>query len=238
MDESVTPFEQPEGSIKQWSEDDRPREKMLEHGEKALTNAELLAILIGSGTPRKSAVSLMREVLRDCDDKLLLFSRMTYDELMQYKGIGPAKAVILKAAAEFGRRRTMEDMAHDCQCLAGADLVYKYMLPFVRDLGHEECWALMLNNSARLLKRVHISVGGRCDTSVDIRIVLKSAILSGATSFILVHNHPSGNVRPSQEDNRLTERLKEAAQLLNIHLLDHVIVTDGDYYSYSENGRM
>ena len=238
MDETSASIEASGGSIKQWSEDERPREKLIGHGEQALTNAELLAILIGSGTPRKSAVALMREVLKDCDDKLLIFSRMTLDELMRYKGIGTAKAVVLKAAAEFGRRRVMENMAHDCLCLAGSDKVYEYMLPLVRDLGHEECWALMLNNSARLLKRVHVSSGGRCDTSVDIRMVLKSALLSEATSLILVHNHPSGSVRPSGDDNRLTERLKEAAKLLNIHLLDHVIVTDGDYYSYADNQRL
>ena len=225
-------------TIKNMAEENRPREKMLANGEDALTTAELLAILIGSGSPQKNAVELMQEILHDCDDKLMLLSRLSVDELKQYNGIGEAKALTLKAAMELGRRRATEEVTRDLMEIKDAQTIYRYMHPKMKDLPYEECWALMLNNKAKLLKRVRISQGGITETSVDIRIVMKNAIVSGATSLVLVHNHPSGSCRPSKFDDQLTHSLHEACKVLNIRLIDHVIVTDGDYYSYAENAKI
>ncbi|MCM1312720.1 MAG: DNA repair protein RadC [Bacteroides sp.] len=225
-------------SIKNWAEEDRPREKLLAKGADALTKAELLAILIGSGTPKKSAVELMTDVLRDCDNKLSRLSRMSVAELMAYNGIGEAKAVTLKAAAEIGRLRAEEDALSDVLQFRDSSQIYKYMLPLMRDLNHEECWALMLNNNARLMKRVRISMGGMTETSVDVRVLMKEALLSDATCVVLVHNHPSGACRPSSDDIRLTEKVSEAGKIMSIRLIDHLIVTDGKYYSFADEGRL
>ncbi len=225
-------------NIKELSADDRPREKLLAKGSEALSKAELLAILIGSGSATKNAVELMVEVLRDCDDRLILLNRLSVEELMKYKGIGEAKAITLKAAMELGRRRAQEEALTDLKVISTAQQIYEYMLADVRELTHEESWVFLLNNSSRLIKRVRLSQGGRTETSVDVRILLRHALLAEATSVILVHNHPSGSCRPSQEDNRLTERVNQACRAVNIRLIDHVIVTDGDYYSFSENGKL
>lgn len=225
-------------SIKHWAEEDRPREKLLAKGASALTKAELLAILIGSGTPKKSAVELMTEVLRDCDNKLSRLSRMSVEELTRYGGIGEAKAVTLKAAAEIGRLRSEEDALADIVQFRDSNQIYRFMLPLMRDMNHEECWALMLNNNARLMKRVKISMGGMTETSVDVRVLMKEALLSDATCMILVHNHPSGACRPSNDDIKLTEKVSAAGKLMNIRLIDHVIVTDGKYYSFADEGRL
>ncbi len=225
-------------SIKDWAEEDRPREKMLAKGEEALTTAELLAILIGSGSAKKSAVELMGDVLKDCNGRLVLLNRLSVEDLMSYHGIGMAKAITLKAASELGRRRALEEMAHTVEQFDTAQQVYDYMRPLIQDLNHEESWVLLMNNNARLIKLVRISQGGRTDTSVDIRIVMKHALLAEATTLILVHNHPSGNARPSKADETLTMRLRDAAKTMCMHLIDHVIVTDGDYYSFAENGML
>ncbi|MBQ3780808.1 MAG: DNA repair protein RadC [Bacteroidaceae bacterium] len=225
-------------NIKELSADDRPREKLLAKGSEALSKAELLAILIGSGSATKNAVELMVEVLRDCDDRLILLNRLSVEELMKYKGIGEAKAITLKAAMELGRRRAQEEALTDLKVISTAQQIYEYMHADVRELTHEESWVFLLNNSSRLIKRVRLSQGGRTETSVDVRILLRHALLAEATSVILVHNHPSGSCRPSQEDNRLTERVNQACRAVNIRLIDHVIVTDGDYYSFSENGKL
>lgn len=227
-----------EFSIKEWAVEERPREKLQGRGEQALTTAELLAILIGSGTTKKSAVELMRDVLRECDDKLLLLSRMSIEELMAFNGIGEAKAITIKAAMELGRRRAAEESVTKLQQLADARQVYEYMLPLVRDLNHEESWAILLNNSSRLIKRVSISLGGRTETLVDVRVVLKHALINEATGIVMVHNHPSGSCRPSKHDDMLTKHLIDACRTMNLRLIDHVIVTDGDYYSYAENGKV
>ena len=224
-------------SIKEWSEDDRPREKLMARGEAALTNAELLAILIGSGTRQKSAVELMQDILRVCDGKLSRLSKMSVTELMAFNGIGEAKAITLKAAAEIGRRRTME-RADDCTQMANASQVYDYMHPLMQDLPHEEFWAILLNNSSRIIKRTRISTGGLTATAVDLRMVLKEALLADATCIIVCHNHPSGQLHPSRDDQLLTERLHSALNQINIKLLDHVIITDGTYYSFAEDGKI
>lgn len=222
--------------INQWDEELRPREKLLEQGKDALSTAELLAIIIGSGTRNKSAVELMEEVLSDCDHKLLLLNRMSVKELMKYNGIGEAKALAIVAAAEIGRRRAKEEVSSAFTQIQEARQVYDYMYPDIRELTHEEGWALLLNNAARLIKRVRISQGGRTETSVDIRIVLKEVLLADATCLIFVHNHPSGNVSPSRSDQELTKNLQKACETMHVRLLDHVIVTDGEYYSFADNG--
>jgi DNA repair protein RadC len=223
--------------IKDLAEADRPREKLMERGEEALTNAELLAILIGSGTPKKSAVELMQEILKVCDNRLSLLGRMTIAELMTYNGIGEAKAITLKAAAEIGRRRAME-RASDLVKFVDSASIYQYMHPLMRDLTGEESWVLLLNNDLRLIRKVKLSIGGLTETLVDVRRVMKEVLQADATCFVLLHNHPSGSLRPSREDDRLTERVKRAAETLNVRLIDHMIVTDGGYYSYQDEGRI
>lgn len=226
-------------SIKQWAEEDRPREKMMEQGAKALTKAELLAIIIGSGTRKKSAVELMADILCDCDERLANLSKMSYDELTSYDGIGPAKALSIMAAAEIGRRRA-EESAQDLVRIENGVDVMTYMRPKVQNLVHEESWAILLNNNACIIRCVHLSSGGLTETAVDVRMLLKQAILANATCFVLVHNHPSGRLTPSRADKDLTEHVKKASATLNIRLLDHVIVTDSSdmnyYYSFAENG--
>jgi DNA repair protein RadC len=223
--------------IKQWAEEDRPREKLMAKGAEALTNAELLAILIGGGTTKKSAVELMQEVLRDCGDTLRGLHHMTLQDLLRYNGIGEAKALTIIAAAEIGKRRMMEDSKDIPQFRTGAN-VLKFMTPIIQDLTHEESWALLLNNNARLIHLSHLSTGGLTETVVDVRMLLKEGLLHDATSFILVHNHPSGNMRPSRYDEELTQKVFRAAQAVNLRMIDHVIVTEGDYYSFSENGKI
>ncbi len=224
-------------SIKHWAEEDRPREKLMAKGAEALTNAELLAILIGGGTTKKSAVELMQEVLHDCGDTLRGLNHMTLHDLLRYNGIGEAKALTIIAAAEIGKRRMMEDSRQIPQMRTGAD-VLKFMSPIIQDLNHEESWAMLLNNNARILHLSHLSTGGLAETTVDVRMLLKEALLHDATCFILVHNHPSGNMRPSRYDEELTQRLNRAAQTINLRMIDHVIVTEGEYYSFSENGKI
>lgn len=224
-------------SIKDWAEEDRPREKMMEKGEQALSNAELLAILIGSGTTKKSAVELMHDVMDSCGNRLSRLSQLSLEELTAFNGIGPAKAITLKAAAEMARRRTLET-SDDLVSISNAEETYKIMYPIMRDLPHEEFWVLLLNNSTKLLKKVKMSSGGLSATAIDIRLVLKEALLANATHFIVCHNHPSGSLRPSSDDIHITRSLNEAAKLLKIHLIDHVIITDGKYYSFYEEGKL
>jgi DNA repair protein RadC len=224
-------------SIKNWAIEDRPREKLMEKGEEALTNAELLAILIGSGNSKQSAVDLMSDILEACDGKLSQLSLMTIDELMTFNGIGEAKAITIKAAAEVGRRRAMENSQSRTQLTNAAD-TYAIMHPVMQDLDHEEFWVLLLNNQARLIKKVRLSIGGITQTSVDVRHILRAALMANATSMVVCHNHPSGKLAPSSDDRHLTECIKQAAQTMNIRLIDHVIITDGNYYSFADNGKI
>lgn len=225
-------------AIKELAAEDRPREKLLERGAESLSNAELLAILIGSGTRKMSAVELMSRIMADCDNKLVLLNRMSVEDLMAYNGIGEAKAITLKAASELGNRRSLESVSRDLMKFDSSADIYAYMRPILQDRGHEECWVLLLNNSARLIKRKRISTGGQTSTLVDVRMVMKAALLAEATSLILVHNHPSGASRPSRDDIQLTERVRDAARTLNLTLLDHIIVADGEYYSFSDEGKL
>lgn len=224
-------------TIKDMSEKERPREKLLEKGAEALTVSELLAVIIGGGTTTQTAVELMKNIMSDCEDSLVNLSRMTVDDLMQYKGIGEARALSIVAAAEIGRRR-LEEKVSDKKVFATSAVICSYMQPKIQDLDHEQSWALLLNNSMRLIRCVNLSRGGISETAVDSRQIMKYALLAGATCFILVHNHPSGSPRPSVADNDLTQRVKRAGEVMNIRMIDHVIVTDGDYYSYAENGKI
>ncbi len=224
-------------TITQWAEEDRPRERLLAHGAAALTNAELLAILIGSGTPQVSAVDLMKQVLGDCDNNLNALGKLTFQQLTAYKGIGEAKAVALLAACELGKRRQMEQ-ALERPDLSSAQAIYDYMRPRMQDLEVEEAWAVLMNHNFRHIATVNISRGGITETAVDVRLILREALIAGATVVALCHNHPSGNAKPSRNDDRLTENVKKACEAVRIHLADHVIVTDGKYYSYAEHGRI
>lgn len=224
-------------SIKDLAEEERPREKLLAKGANALTIHELLAILIGGGTTEKTAVELMQDIMADCEGKLVNLSRMDVEELMRYKGIGEAKALSIIAAAEIGRRRVEESVA-DLHLFDGAETVLKYMRPKIQDLTHEESWVLLLNNNSKLIRCVHLSSGGITETAVDIRMLFKHACLANATCIILVHNHPSGRINPSRADIELTQRVQKAGQVMNIRLIDHVIVTDSDYYSFAEQGKI
>lgn len=224
-------------NINQWAEEDRPREKMMLHGAAALTNAELLAILIGSGNTEDTAVELMRKVLDGCRNSLSELGKCTVDDLCRYKGIGPAKAVTILAASELGKRRKEEEPARRKQIRCSTD-IYDWFHPLMCDLPVEECWIMLLNQTSKVIDTVRISRGGLASTQVDVRCILREALLKRATAFVLCHNHPSGNRTPSTDDDRLTQSVAVASKTMNIRLLDHLIVTDGGYYSYADEGRL
>lgn len=225
-------------SIKDWAIDDRPREKMLEKGPSALSNAELLAILIGSGSQEKSAVELMRDVMRTCDDKLETLGHYTIAELCGFKGIGEAKAVTIMASVELGKRRLQEMNSKTVVSISSPDDIYKYMGAVMSELDHEEFWCIMLNNAHRIISRKMISSGGMSETTVDVRMIMREALLSKSCAIVLVHNHPSGNISPSTHDFRITSKIKEACDLMGIRLLDHLVYTDNSYYSMANEGRL
>ena len=223
-------------TIAQWSEDDQPREKLRDKGPQALSNAELLAILIGSGTPGTSAVELMQEVLNDCKNNLNSLGKMTIRDLCRHKGIGEAKAITILAACELGKRRQAET-PEERPDLSTATRIYNHMHPLMQDLDVEEFWALLMNQHYRLIKKVRISRGGITETSVDIRIIMREAVLANATILAVCHNHPSGSLTPSHADDELTKGIHRACELMKIHFMDHVIITDGHYYSFHEQGK-
>lgn len=223
-------------NIPQWAEEDRPREKMALQGAGALTNAELLAILIGSGSTKESAVDLMKRLLADCNNNLNTLGKMTIHELCLYNGIGEAKAISILAACELGKRRQAET-PEERPDLGSATRIYNHMRPLMQDLDVEEFWILLLNQHYRLIKKVRISHGGITETAVDIRIIIREAVLANCTILAVCHNHPSGNLSPSKQDDDLTRNIRKACDLMRIHFLDHVIITDGQYYSFYESGR-
>lgn len=224
--------------IADMAEADKPREKAMAHGVGALTDSELIAILLGSGMQGKSVVQLSREILARCGDRLGALSRMTIGELMRdVRGIGPAKAITLLAAIELGCR-CRSDLALQNPQITSSEAIYEYMRPALERLNHEEFWMLMLNRANRVMSKWLISQGGMASTVVDVRLLFKKAIDQQASSIVLVHNHPSGTLRPSPEDDKLTRRIKEGAALLDIRVLDHVIVTSAGYYSYFDESRL
>lgn len=222
-------------NINEWAEQDRPREKLIARGAAALTDAELLAILIGSGSSGESAVELMRRILADCDGRLKRLGRLKLEDLTTYKGMGPAKAVTLMAACELGRRRESEPQEEKVHILRSTD-VAAYFRPILQDLPYEECHLMLLKQDLSLLETSMLSRGGIAGSAVDVRLILQRALLKGAPVLALCHNHPSGNLRPSTQDRQLTAALASACKVMGIRLLDHVIVSDRGFYSFSDEG--
>lgn len=226
------------GRIADLDESDKPREKALSQGIRSLSNAELLAIIFGSGLPGKSVISMSQEVLASCDNRLSRLSRMSIHEMKKsFKGVGTAKAISLAAAFELGLRTRDEDAALDPQIKCSTD-IYNIMRTKLERLEYEEFWVLYLSRSNRVIYEECMSKGGVSGTVTDIRLILKRAIELLASGIILVHNHPSGNLRPSTDDDRITTKAKEAAKLLDINVLDHLIITPTSYFSYNDNGRL
>ena len=224
-------------NINQWAEEDRPREKMERLGAEALSDAELLAILIGSGSPQEDAVSLMKRILNDCNNNLNTLGKKSIRDLCQYNGVGPAKAITIMAACELGKRRQKEK-AEKRPDVGTATLIYNHMHPTLQDKDVEEFWILLMNQNHRLIKKMCIAHGGISEVSVDIRIIIREAVLVNATILAVCHNHPSGSLAPSRMDNDLTYSIQNACKLMRIRFLDHVIITDGAYYSYHEEGEV
>ena len=200
-----------------------------------LSDAELLAILVGSGSTKEDAVTLMKRLLSDSNNSLNTLGKMTIRQLCDYNGIGEAKAITILAACELGKRRQME-LPEERPDLGTASYIYNHMHPILQDLDVEEFWLLLMNQNHRLIKKIRISHGGITEVAVDIRIIIREAVLANATILAVCHNHPSGNLRPSQMDNFITNNLKNACDMMRIHFLDHIIITDGHYYSYHEEG--
>ena len=224
-------------SIKQWAEEDRPREKLLAKGVSALSEAELLAILIGSGTTKESAVDLCKKIYAGAQNNLLALGKFSIDKLCEFNGIGPAKAVTIQAAMELGRRYRRAKVVEKT-AITGSEDVYNFFYPQLGHLHHEEFWILLLSPANKIINQVKVSQGGVAATSVDVKLILKPALLEMATSIIACHNHPSGNTSPSPQDNRLTEKNSEAAKYMDIKLLDHIIVCEQAYYSYADSGKL
>lgn len=228
---------EPRGGINNWAEEDRPREKLMALGADALSEAELLAILIGSGNTKESAVDLMKRILTDHCDSLASLGRMSLEELMSYKGIGEAKAISIIAACELGKRR-MKEKAEELDVITSSEDLFSYFHPRMMDLNVEQCHILMLDTKHHPIGYKIISTGGIASSPVDVRVVLRQVLLSGATSFAFCHNHPSGSPVPSHDDNCLTEKLVEASRAVGINLLDHIIVGLGTYYSYHDENNI
>ncbi len=226
-------------NIKDLPTDERPRERMMEQGVDALSPAELLAILIGSGNTEETAVQLMQRLLTDCGGSLKALSKLSLNDLTRnYKGLGPAKAVTILAACELGKRRAMEQ-AEEKRFITSSIDIYNIMYPRMRDLAHEESYALYLRADHSVEGQPYlISKGGITGTQVDVRLIVRESLIRQSPTLAFIHNHPSGSKRPSREDDQLTERISRACKLMGIYMLDHVIVTDGDFYSYREQGKI
>lgn len=220
-------------SIKNWNQDDRPREKLLTKGRTALSDSELIAILIGSGSREESAVALSKRILAGAENNLNKLGKMDVKELMQFKGIGEAKAVTIAAALELGRRRSGEEGLKQKK-ISSSQSVFDLLQPIIGELPHEEFWIIYLNNSNKVLQTTQLSKGGITGTLVDIRLVFKNALQLGAVAVILGHNHPSGTLKPSTADKALTQKLKTAGESLDIKVLDHLIVTENSYFSFAD----
>jgi DNA repair protein RadC len=222
-------------SIKYWAEDDKPREKLMLKGKSALSDAELVAILIGSGSRNESAVELSRRILSSVDNNLNALGKLSISQLTTFKGIGEAKAISIVAAMELGRRRRGED-ALELLKITSSKMIFEMMQPIIGELSHEEFWVIYLNNSNKVISKSQLSKGGITGTIVDVRLVFKTALEMGATGVILCHNHPSGTLKPSDADKQITKKLKLAGESLDIMVLDHLIVTENHYFSFMDEG--
>ena len=220
-------------SIKAWAEDDRPREKLLLKGKMALSDAELIAILIGSGSRNETAVGLAKRILTSINNNLNELGKITVSDLQKFKGIGEAKAISIITALELGRRRRLEE-ALEKPIITSSKAVFEIMQPLIGELQHEEFWIIFLNNSNKVLYKEQLSKGGLTGTLVDVRLVFKKAIELFATAIILCHNHPSGKLQPSNADKAITNKLKQAGETLDIKVLDHLIVTENAYFSFAD----
>jgi DNA repair protein RadC len=222
-------------SIKHWAEDDKPREKLMLKGKTALSDAELVAILIGSGSRNESAVDLSKRVLASVDNNLNALGKLSLKQLMEFKGIGEAKAITIAAALELGRRRRAEETL-ELKKITSSKAVFEIMQPIIGELPHEEFWVLYLNNSNKIIFKSQLSKGGITGTVVDVRLIFKTALEQGAISIILTHNHPSGKLLASDADKDITKKLKMAGDQLDIKVLDHIIITESGYYSFQDEG--
>ena len=222
-------------SIKHWAEDDKPREKLMLKGKTALSDAELVAILIGSGSRNESAVSLSKRILARVDNNLNALGKLSLKQLMEFKGIGEAKAITIIAALELGRRRRAEETI-ELQKITSSKAVFEIMQPLIGELPHEEFWVLYLNNSNKVIYKSQLSKGGITGTVVDVRLIFKTALEHNATSVILSHNHPSGKLQASDADKEITRKLKVVGEQLDIKVLDHIIITEKGYYSFQDEG--
>ena len=222
-------------NILSWAEEDRPREKLMLKGRAALSDAELIAILIGSGTRELSAVDLSKLILHSVGNNLNELAKLSINDLMKFKGVGDAKAISIAAALELGRRRKESEVVKKAKITSSGD-AYQAMRPYLLDLSHEQFWVLLLNRASEVIRPFQVSIGGVAGTVADPKIIFKSAIEYLASAIILVHNHPSGNLTPSQADLDLTKRVKEAGRLLDIPILDHLIFGDNGYYSFADKG--
>lgn len=220
-------------SIKQWNEDDRPREKLRLKGKSALSDAELIAILIGSGNRQESAVDLAKRILNSVDNNINKLVKLNITNLCEFNGIGEAKAISIITALELGKRQRLEE-ALVLPKITSSKAVFKIMQPILEDLNHEEFWVIYLNNSNKIIKKIALSKGGITGTLVDIRLLFKIAIEHTAVSIILCHNHPSNKLQPSNEDLKITKKIKEAGTILDIKLLDHLIITKTGYFSFAD----
>ena len=228
-------MEQTNFPITNWSEDDKPREKLMLKGKSALSDAELIAILIGSGSRNESAVDLSKRILASVAHNLNSLGKLSMAQLMEFKGIGEAKAISIIAAMELGRRRRGEE-AVELTKITSSKTVFEIMQPIIGELPHEEFWILYLNNSNKVIFKAQISIGGITGTIVDVRLVFKMALEKGATALILCHNHPSGTLIPSDADKQITKKLKLAGDSLDVKVLDHLIVTETKYFSFVDEG--
>jgi DNA repair protein RadC len=229
----MNPF--PHFTIKQWSESDRPREKLLKQGARALSSAELLAILIGSGNSKESAVRLSQRILASVSNSLTELEKMAVSQLTKFRGIGNAKAVSISAALELSRRRRFEN-SENLSKITSSQNAFELLRPLIGDLPHEEFWIVFLNNSHVFLGCQQLSKGGISQTTVDIRLALKQALLHESTAIILAHNHPSGTLKPSASDHEITKKFRKGCDILDVKLLDHLIVTENSYFSFADNG--
>lgn len=222
-------------SIKRWSEDERPRERLLKNGASSLSNAELLAILLRSGTRKMSALEVARELLSSCNNNLRELAKLNYEELIRFEGIGAAKAVGLMAHFELNLR-VSKLSRRELPPIKSSQYAAEIIAPLLRDLSHEECWVMYLNRANRLIDKERLTVGGVSSTIVDVKILVKRALEKLASSLILIHNHPSGNLSPGESDKIQTQIVKEAAALFDIKLLDHLIIAGDDYFSFADDG--
>ncbi len=224
-------------TIKAWSVEDRPREKLLKSGVQSLSNAELIALLIGSGTREMNAVDLSRNLLASVSNNLHELSRLGPVDLVKIKGIGTAKAITLMAAIELGSRKN-NSYAEEKVCIKNSQTAYELLYPVIGELEHEEFWIIILNRAHKVIKTEKISQGGLTGTVIDTRMILKHALDKRATSLIISHNHPSGNKTPSEADINITKKIKNAAEIMDINVLDHVIVAGQTYFSFADEGLM